>query len=314
MPVEIFTKAEFEKCLPAKDGQPLWRYAGFDKGEHTYFVQPFPKINYGILVRSSVGRDGTSKGCGEDSIRARIIKIEANTLNYTVHGGLNQQHVKRTKSWQTRTLNMLRKLAGQCQYCLPCPLCGQTLVPFTVKSDKSENKGRSFVKCCSPQCREGDGSKVFIFTEDEAENHIVPNENEAWKAFQKVKKESDPESVDIPQCQKCRIDMRRMNTNNGWRCAVSGNFYQAGKWTKCDYVIWDEGKGPKPREEKKEVPAGLAEVMFAGDKINPGNYETLRKLVEEAWEELSDADDMPATFFGMGKKVKNLRDYLDRNK
>jgi hypothetical protein len=174
MPIDYFTKQEFEDALPAPKGQPLWTYAGFNLGEHTYLVRPFPSIPYGILVRSSVDGADTSKGCGEDSIRGRIVSITPNPKPgeppiLTFHGGKSQRWVTRVKGWEERLTAMLRKLANQVNYCRLCPNCeGADLVPFTVKAKGNGNKGKGFVCCPSDQCSKGEGkSRTFFWTDDD---------------------------------------------------------------------------------------------------------------------------------------------------
>ena len=178
--IEHFTKSDFEAALPKHKttGQPLWIEAGFSLGEFTYIIQPFEKKPYGILVRSSVGVDGTNKGCGEDSIRGRIVKItpkDNGTPVYSFHGGKSQRWVTRQTGWQSRMIDMLRKLANQLKWCQPCPHCGETLTPYTTKTKTNGNKGKGFVRCDSSACcPDGKKSKSFYWTDDDDKEPIAP--------------------------------------------------------------------------------------------------------------------------------------------
>lgn len=73
MPIDYFTKEEFEKALPKhKDtGVGLWSPLGLDKGEWTYAVPVKRKDGapITIMIRSSVRADGVAASTGKDSIR-----------------------------------------------------------------------------------------------------------------------------------------------------------------------------------------------------------------------------------------------------
>ena len=107
MPVEIFSKAQFEAALPVKtDKTPLWSYLGVEpkSREHLYLVSPF-NGRFAIRVHSSVVGD-LSEECGENSIRAYIVQKIGDKWEY--HGGKNQRWVARTVNWRIHMTAMLR--------------------------------------------------------------------------------------------------------------------------------------------------------------------------------------------------------------
>jgi len=113
MPVEHFTREQFEAALPVhrESGRPLWIHTGIVKGEHEYAVfvadgdTPTNKL---IRIRSSVKADGQSAETGKDSIRLWI--------EYEHKGQYHPLKKHKTRwttrapGWQARTTEKLREL------------------------------------------------------------------------------------------------------------------------------------------------------------------------------------------------------------
>jgi hypothetical protein len=155
MPVEIFTRTEFEQALPVhnRTKQALWTYLGLDSGEHTYRVTPFCQRPYAIFVRSSVHQDGTSAGTGEDSIRCWIV-ITSDDPNQDGRpfGSKISRYVTRVHGWQTRLHDTLYRLASIIKQIEQCPACKQDC-PIFKCSKEGDNKGRLFSKCTNHECK-----------------------------------------------------------------------------------------------------------------------------------------------------------------
>lgn len=149
MPVEIFSRDQFEQALPChcKTNEKLWQANGLIDGEFCYTVTPFPNIPYGITVRSSVKANGYSADTGQDSIRAWIV-----TENGKPFGSKISRYTTRLPGWQDRLTVILRKLAGLIKQIAPCKSCGHDRPPFKVKKD-GPNKGRIFSKCNNKECK-----------------------------------------------------------------------------------------------------------------------------------------------------------------
>jgi hypothetical protein len=138
MAVEIFSKITFENALPKhKDtGEKLCREAGLIQGEYCYWLN-FGSPHAEILIRSSVAPDGFSRDTGKDSIRCWIVspgetKPLAKKLNcYTT----------RVKGWETRLVNVLRKLVPIAWKIKPCPKCGISMRVVEIKNGSNAGKG-----------------------------------------------------------------------------------------------------------------------------------------------------------------------------
>jgi hypothetical protein len=149
MTIETFSRGDFERALPRhkETGAPLWAHAGLIGGEHTYRVRPFPALPYAIEVRSSVGPDNISAGCGEDSIRAHIV-----TAAGAPFGSKIGRWTTRVPGWQDRLTDTLRSLARLMLQIGPCDCCGQPCPPLKV-TKAGANKGRFFSKCVNRDCQ-----------------------------------------------------------------------------------------------------------------------------------------------------------------
>lgn len=223
MAIENFTSAQFEAALPAG----LWKSLGVDMKTRQllYSVTPYPTSPmFAILVYSSILASGaSSKEAGRDSIRAVIVK------DGQPWGGKTVRWIDRRPGWNRRLLEALRSLTGQILWLIkcPCPACGSTLVPFTSRKGKEENKGRPFVTCKNPDCK----APAWHWTETEDGQPIKPPNGKP-----------DPAPTDAPTCPKCGSAMRRMTSGKGWRCATQGNAWVDGAWSKCDGAIWDNDR------------------------------------------------------------------------
>lgn len=271
MSVQIFTAKEFAKILPKN-------YIGLGaiKGEYCFFI-PY-KNELGILVRSSVGENGLSKETGQDSIRAFIVKNTDNS--YKFFGGKIKAYVTRVSGWEERTKEMISKLTKQLEYCIPCPNCNETLVPFTVKDKKNKNCGRNYVQCMSGICKPNTNafSKVFLWCDEP-----LPKQ-------QTVTKKEEITNTN-PNCPQCGCDTVRLGNNKGWRCNTKDNKWDGSKWSVCNSVIWDN---PKKPEIKKNI-----------------TIEELKNLVNEALEPLweTETNDELAHKFNNSQKIRELMRY-----
>ncbi len=164
MPVEIFTTDQFDAALPHVQGKPLARTSSFEDGQWTYML---PVANgMAIKVYSGIGSSGVSADCGEDSIRAVIVRLS----DGRVYGSKLKRWVTRQPGWRARLTDMLREmwklalLTGPCNASIVTATygdmpygsrpCGGTIGVYLVRKP-GPNKGRMFRKC------DGDKCKVF---------------------------------------------------------------------------------------------------------------------------------------------------------
>lgn len=141
MPVEIFTKAQFEDALPVNKhtGEPLWKCNGLSGGEYVYSL----RINKSavVIVRSSIQGDGRSAGSGEDSIRLWLADpASGKPLTKKL-----SRWIARTGDWRGRLESQLRRLFEIGLHIKTCNCGGQVTVK-EVKKD-GDNKGRLFASC-----------------------------------------------------------------------------------------------------------------------------------------------------------------------
>ena len=138
--IDTFTKSEFEaSALPTSKttGEALWTPLGLVDGEYTYAVK-IDDVSR-IIIRSSIGRDGVSAGCGEDSIRCFLVDNNGKPLGSKVSKWTTRKPGwgERTKE-NIRTLWRMRKAAGD-------NTDGTPRRVFKVKKE-GPNKGRFFTK------------------------------------------------------------------------------------------------------------------------------------------------------------------------
>lgn len=141
MSVDIFTLAQFEAALPRhnKTGAPLCHCKGLVEGEYEFFM-PIDEAS-GIVIRSSIGRDGISADTGEDSIRAWLADLTGAPLGSKV-----SRWTTRISGWDKRLADVLRTLWSWRKKAGNCPNCGAPKQVFKVKKE-GPNKGRIFAKC-----------------------------------------------------------------------------------------------------------------------------------------------------------------------
>lgn len=137
MPVEIFTKDQFKAALP-----PVPFQEGFDTEARQYIFDIDVTRTMAIRVYSGIGQSGVSAGCGEDSIRAIIIR----TNDGKVYGSKLKRWVTRQSGWRTRLTGMLREMWKITLLTGPCA-CGGTVGVYVVRKKTSINKGRLFRRC-----------------------------------------------------------------------------------------------------------------------------------------------------------------------
>lgn len=103
MPVEIFTKEQFEAALPHSHGETLASSFTFEDGQWVFIIPVVPDVMsipgegcMAIKVYSGVGASGVSAGCGEDSIRAVIVRMS----DGRVYGSKLKRWVTRQPGWR----------------------------------------------------------------------------------------------------------------------------------------------------------------------------------------------------------------------
>jgi hypothetical protein len=136
MPIERFSKSQFEDALP-KDH---WYELGFVQNEWTYRVPIIPEA-VEIEIRSSVDQSGYSADTGQDSIRCWLVNGNDKPLGSKV-----SKYTTRLPGWDKRMLGILRKLWEMAQWAGYCPDCKVPMGVFKVKAN-TKNKGKLFRKC-----------------------------------------------------------------------------------------------------------------------------------------------------------------------
>lgn len=151
MPVDHFTKQQFEDALPRhkQTGRQLCKCAGLIDGEYVYQMPVGGEDSKIIIeIRSSVGADGMSADSGDNSIRAYLIWYNPKTRRWEPLGSKVQKYVTRQPGWQERLVVMLRTLYGWRLDAGNCNKCGMPLHIFKV-SKAGPNQGRVYAKCMS---------------------------------------------------------------------------------------------------------------------------------------------------------------------
>jgi len=116
MPVEQFTKEQFEDALPKHrdTDKPLWESLGLDSGEYTYAIRVMDngqQTNKRVVVRSSINQHGHSAAKGQDSIRVYAV--------YWYKGRWRplkklDRWTTRVPGWQDRMNDKIRELYKLC--------------------------------------------------------------------------------------------------------------------------------------------------------------------------------------------------------
>lgn len=111
MPIERFTKEQFEAALPLNTatGDPLWTYGGFDKGEHIYYLDVIA-TNKRLVIRSSVDRSGRAAETGADSIRLWIEYYYDKSGRWHPLKKHQTRWTTREPGWAERMTDKLREL------------------------------------------------------------------------------------------------------------------------------------------------------------------------------------------------------------
>ncbi len=143
MPVEIFTKEQFDAALPCKSSGESLALPMLYVYDVRQYVWTLPVANgMAILVYSGIGPNGMSADCGEDSIRAVIIRMS----DGKVYGSKLKRWVTRQPGWRVRLTDMLREMWKIALLTGPCD-CGGTIGVYLVRKKTSKNKGRMFRRC-----------------------------------------------------------------------------------------------------------------------------------------------------------------------
>lgn len=149
MPVDHFTREQFEQALPhhKRTGERLHMPPALENGQWVY---TFPvSASTGLKLYSGIGTDGMSAGCGEDSIRVVVVRLQDGKC----YGSKLQRWVTRQKGWAGRLEGLLREMWKLGRLCGPCygagivpKLCSGFWGVYRVKREGT-NKGRLFRKC-----------------------------------------------------------------------------------------------------------------------------------------------------------------------
>lgn len=175
MPVEIFTKEQFEAILPQKNNQPIWECLGLRDNEYAYIVKCTNGNGVAVHIRSSIGPNGLSAECGENSIRVWIVDAEASRKGKdNPLGNKISRWTTREKGWDKRLWNpsavkekdkgILWHLGKMASSVRPCPYCGVRVKVFRVKKE-GENQGRAFITCNECKGNE-EGVKFYEWLND----------------------------------------------------------------------------------------------------------------------------------------------------
>jgi hypothetical protein len=163
MPVDTFTKEQFEAALPQSHGMPLARSFAFENGQWVYTMPVLADAmkvpdaaTMAIKVYSGIGASGVSAECGEDSIRAVIVRES----DGKVYGSKLKRWVTRQPGWRVRMTDMLREMWKLALLTGPCA-CGGCVGVYLVKK-AGPSKGRMFRKCDNDACREDHGRKPLF--------------------------------------------------------------------------------------------------------------------------------------------------------
>lgn len=140
--IDTFDRATFEAAIPYE-----FTPQGVIQGNYAYLLD-FGNPDVKIMLYSSIGPDGHSRGDGEDSIRAWLVGTDGRPI-----GGKTQRWVTRKPGWAGRMEDMLDKVANLGRWLTPCPVCGKVLA-LAVK-----------------------GSKAYVFCPTDAAN----KDNRQWK-------------------------------------------------------------------------------------------------------------------------------------
>jgi DNA helicase-2/ATP-dependent DNA helicase PcrA len=168
MPVETFSKEEFEGALPVhkETNEPLWTALGLKSGEYAYLV-PVNGGRVAAEVRSSVKKNGVSAEAGEDSIRCWLV----DTQTGKPIGSNVSRWTTRQPGWETRLKDILRTLWQWRMRAGDCPKCDEPKGIWKVKKEGSK-KGRPFAKC-----RQCDDGFVWLDEEPKREVYFVSHDN-----------------------------------------------------------------------------------------------------------------------------------------
>lgn len=138
MPVDTFTKEEFEKVL---DTIGKWHQMGVYGLEYRYAIQDDKSV-CSIMVNSSINSfTKVSDSSGENSIRVWL----AYPNGKPVIGKL-QKWITRVPGWDRRMGETIKKLMNIGQQVHYCNKCKKLESVFVVKKE-GVNKGRLFKRC-----------------------------------------------------------------------------------------------------------------------------------------------------------------------
>jgi len=207
MPVEIFSKEQFEAALPSG-----FVYAGCDT-EHCYRI---PVSDFcDVLVRSSVHQSGVSAECGEDSIRCWLTESGEGLTAKPLAKKL-ARWTTRITGWQNRLLKLIEEMKQMAAFIHPCPVCNQVMRIVEIKNGK--NAGELAVSC-SAKTPEG----------EYANHHFSVITNQ--------------QREEIPSCEVCGGSLRKVAIRKGrnvgkeaWTCPAKDN---GGNFMNHCFIVID---------------------------------------------------------------------------
>lgn len=165
MPVEIFTREQFESALPKhKTTQsPLWQFAGQETGEYVYAIPVLNKhLAMKIMIRSSISTaTDLSADTSQDSIRVWLV----DAVTSLPMSAKLRAYTTREKGWQGRLVALLRDQYKIAMRLTPCGVCGKVRHAYKTKK-AGENKGRLFQACYCQGKNGGQASGTFDWLDE----------------------------------------------------------------------------------------------------------------------------------------------------
>ncbi len=148
MPVEQFTKTQFEAALPCHrhSGNVLFDQHALEAGQWVYRLPVTAHV--ALRLYSGIGANGLSAACGKDSIRVVVVRLE----DGKVYGSKLQRWVTRQTGWEGRLTGLLREMWKMALRCGPCTKffeftqCNGFWGVYRCRKPGA-NKGRLFRKC-----------------------------------------------------------------------------------------------------------------------------------------------------------------------
>jgi hypothetical protein len=219
MPVETFTKKQFENTLPEN-----FTHIGLEKGEETYTVEAGQFCI--VKIRSSIKSNGISALTGKDSIRMWLTVKRGNSY---IPLGKRPALTQRIEGWEGRMETKLSDLIAKGKSITSgisnCPECNQPLFAGLSKSEK--NKDRPYAKCFTHFKQSFTWLDVPIDSSEpkvEPKQDISPTQEQKINtlAMLKMAKEAPKEIAEPQQASKIKLNPQQkqavgMPVNSNYR-------------------------------------------------------------------------------------------------